>query len=619
MAGLNNIDAYVEVPNVDGWLNILNDYADSAIDNAYNVASSLNGFVPTEYSPSVQFEGINTDVNLTSSTKPSRPVVNTTSKSLPSAIGITAPSISLEEAPVFTGTDPSLNIPDVPDPLSINLPVKDFIVDTSLDFPVSPDTTLPSVPSLLSLDLPEPASIALPIFALDFPTSNSLVPPGLTFSFMEELYSSPLLDKVKTELLRRLDGGTGLSTIVEQAIWDRGKDRESKALTLAERSLLVDRSSQGFSRPTGAALAALEGVVQESQSKIIELSREVMIKQAELEQTNLKDAIQQTIVLEDILIKDNLTRNQRSFEVAKYFQDVAVELFKVQVSKYNSEVEAYKAFAVAYQARVQAELSKVEIFKAEIDAQKLKGDINEQNIRIYVAQLEGIKTNVEVYKALISAVSEKLKAETLKIEVYKTDVDAYRSAVSAKAEEYSMYSEQIKGELSKVQVFDSKVKAYTSRIQGYAAKADVLTKKAEVEKDIEGLKIKKYEADIDAYIKSVQADQLLYQTAVDIYRGETQMYLADVSTNRAVAELELKQADNIIQQNKFTSDIAIQNAQISLESIKAAYLSLLESKKSAGSIYSQIGSSALSAINVSASLAGSVSVQAQESHNYTDQ
>lgn len=612
----NWVDVNVNVPNVDGWLNTLNNYADDAIGNAYSVASSLNGFKPTYFEPEVSFDSIDTDISLSSSTKPNRPVVNTTSKSLPASISITTPTISLEAAPEFTGTDPSLNIPDVPDPLAISLPVKDFLIDTSISFPVSPDTTLPAVPSLLQLELPEPSTIALPIFSLDFPTSNSLIPPGLTFSFTEDLYTSPLLDKVKTELLRRLDGGTGLSAIVEQAIWDRGKDRESKALTLAERTLLVDRSSQGFSRPTGSALAALEGVVQESQSKIIELSREVMIKQAELEQSNLKDAIQQTIVLEDILIKENLQRNQRSFEVAKYFQDVAVELYKVQVSKYNSEVEAYKAFAVAYQSKVQAELSKIEIFKAEIEAQKLKGDINEQNIRIYVAQLEGIKSNVEVYKSLISAVSEKLKAESLKIEVYKADVDAYRTAVSAKAEEYSMYSEQIKGELSKVQVFDSKVKAYTSRIQGYAAKADVLTKKAEVEKDIEGLRIKKYEADIDAYIKSVQADQLLYQTAVDIYKGETQMYLADVSTNKVVAELELKQAENIIQQNKYTSDIAIQNAQISLESIKAAYLSLLEAKKAAGSVYSQIGSSALNAINVSAQVQGSANVSLSESHDY---
>ena len=68
----------------------------------------------------------------------------------------------------------------------------------------------------------------------------------------------------------------------------------------------------------------------------------------------------------------------------------------------------------------------------------------------------------------------------------------------------------------------------------------------------------------------------------------------------------IKQAENTITQNRYKADIAIQNAQIALESVKAAYQALLESKKAAGSVYAQIGSSALSAINVSAQVQGQV-------------
>lgn len=613
------VDVNVNVPDVDGWLGTLNEYATNAVNSANSVAQALNGLSPDFYNPQVTFDGISTDVTLSPSSKPSKPTLNIGAKVSPTSPGIVTPSLTLDTPPEFTETSPSINIPNVPDPLNISLPVKDFVVDTSISFPVSPDTTLPTVPTLLSLDLPVPESIAVPIFDIGFPSSSNLVSPGLTFSFTEDTYNSDLLEKVKGTLLTRLSGGTGLNPIVENAIWNRGRDRETNSAILAERTLLIDRASQGFSRPTGSMLAAMEQVVQDTQSKIIELSREIMIKQAELEQTNLKESIQQTIALEDILIRENLAVNQRSFEVAKYTQEVLIELFKVQVSKYNSEVEAYKAFAVAYQSRVQAELSKIEIFKAEIEAQKLKGDINEQNIRIYVAQLEGIKSNVEVYKSLISAVSEKLKAESLKIEVYKSDVEAYATAIKAKSEEYSMYSEQIKGELAKVEVFDSKVKAYSSRIQAYAAKSDVLTKKAEVESKVEELKIKKYEADIEAYIKQVQADQMIYASAVDIYKGESQMYLADVSFNKASSELALKQADNTITQNKYKADIAIENSRIALESVKAAYQALLEAKRAAGSVYAQIGSSALSAINVSAQVSGNANVSMQEQHQYDNQ
>lgn len=607
----------IPIPDVDGWLNTLNDYASSAVSDAADMADKLSIFSAPYFYPDVKFDSITSNVGLGAVGKPTAPSLVVGERSLPTPPLISSPTISVGSVPEFTAVEQSLNIPAVPSPLDISIPVKNFTIDTSPDFPVSPDTTLPAVPTLLSLDLPVAEEILLPIFDITFPTSNSLVVPGVTFSWSEVAYSDDLLTKVKSELFSRLSGGTGLAPLVEEAIWNRGRDRESRAALLAERTLLEDRVGAGFSRPTGSMLSALDQIIQDTQGKIIELSREIMIKQAELEQENIKTSIQQTIALEDILIRENNNIAQRSFEAAKYIQDIAVEIFKISVSKYNSEVEAYKAFATAYSSRVQAELSKVEIFKAQIEAEKLKGDINEQNIKIYVARLEGIKSNVEVYKTLISAVSEKLKAESLKIDIYKTDIEAYSAGVKAKADEYSMYSEQLKGELAKVSIYESQVKAFTSRVQAYAAQSDVNLKKADAEINVQELNIKKYSADIEAFIKQVQADQLIYQAAVDLYRGETQMYLADVGMTRASAELALKQSENVITQNKYKADVGIQNAQISLESLKGAYGASLQAKIAAGSIYQGIGTSALNAINVSASLSGQAQIGLSENHNYS--
>ena len=96
------------------------------------------------------------------------------------------------------------------------------------------------------------------------------------------------------------------------------------------------------------------------------------------------------------------------------------------------------------------------------------------------------------------------------------------------------------------------------------------------------------------------------------------MYIADASVNRSAAELALKNSDNIITQNKYAADIGIQNAQIALESLKASYTTNLEAIKASGSIYSQLGASALSAINVSSSVEGRASLNANEDHRYDD-
>lgn len=613
---LQDLDLFVNVPNIDGWLSTLNRYANDAIVSASFVANNLTDTFVDQYNPDITFDSISSDVSIGSPTKPSIPELPVVHRVIPSAPTISTPSLDIGTAPEFTIDSPNINLPTVPNPLEISLPVRDFIVNTNFDFPITPDTILPDVPSLIDLDIPTAQSISVPIFDLDFPTSNSLVVPGITFGFSESAYSDELLTTVKDALITRLSTSTGLSPTVENAIWNRGRDRESRAVLLSEINLLNDQASKGFSRPLAAQRAALENLYQESQSKIIDLSRDIMIKQAELEQENIKTSIQQTIALEDLLIKEHAGISQRAFEVAKYIQDISIELFKVEVSKFTAEVSAYQAFASAYQARVQAELSKIEIFKAQIEAEKLKGDINEQNIRLYLARIEGVKSNVEIYKSLISAVSEKIKAESLKLETYRTDVDAYGAAVRAKADEYSIYSEQIKGELAKVEVFDSQVKSYSSRIQAYSSASDIQLKKAEVESNISGLNIKRYESQLEAFIKQVQADQLTYQSAIDLYKGELTAYQADLAFNTAVANLEIKNAENIIAQNKYKADLGISNAQITLESIKGAYNAMISARQSAGSIYQAIGSSALSAINVSAAVSGQVALQGSESHNY---
>ena len=613
---MNNLDASVTVPDVDGWLNTLNDYASSAITSAGRTANLLNNFYPVQFVPEVDFTPIDTGTPLGESARPVTPIVNLGIRNPPSSPNISTPVIVVGTEPVFNEPDPSLNLPSVPDPLNIDLPVRDFIINYDYDYPIPPDTTLPDVPTLLSLNLPTLDTINIIDFNLDFPTSNSLVIPGMTFSFSESNYSDTLLTSVKDALITRLAGGTGLTPAVEAAIWNRGRDREQTSSLQSERTLLVDRAQSGFSRPTGAAMAALDRVIADTQDKIIDLSREIMIKQAELEQENVKHAIQQTVALEDILVREHMAINQRSFEVAKYVQDIQIEIFKMAVSKYTSEVEAYKAFTQSYQLRVQAELTKVEIYKAKLDGERLKGDINEQGIRLYLAQLDGIKANIEIYKSLIQTVSEKIKNEGLKLETYKTDIEAYSEGVKAKVSEYTIYSEQIKGELAKVEIFDTKVKAFSSKIQAYAASSDIKIKKAEVESTIQELNIKKYGSDIQAFIEQVKADQLIYQSAVDLYKGESEIYLADISANRTRADLVLKVADNTITQNKYKADLSMQNAQITLASLQASYNATLEGRKAAGSIYSQIGASALSAINVSAALSGNIGINASESHVY---
>ena len=72
---LQNVDVTVNVPDVDSWLNVLNDYANDAISNAGSIANSLENFTPTQFTTDVDFLSIDTNVSLGSVTRPVAPAI----------------------------------------------------------------------------------------------------------------------------------------------------------------------------------------------------------------------------------------------------------------------------------------------------------------------------------------------------------------------------------------------------------------------------------------------------------------------------------------------------------------------------------------------------------------
>ncbi|MGV7535365.1 hypothetical protein PJM52_29465, partial [Mycobacterium kansasii] len=72
----------------------------------------------------------------------------------------------------------------------------------------------------------------------------------------------------------------------------------------------------GFPLPSGVLAGQLADARREYHDKLAELSREIAIKQAELEQSNVKDAIQQGLLLEGQLMDQALKLDQLAFEAA---------------------------------------------------------------------------------------------------------------------------------------------------------------------------------------------------------------------------------------------------------------------------------------------------------------
>ena len=112
----------------------------------------------------------------------------------------------------------------------------------------------------------------------------------VTFDAVQE----PALEEasaLRATLEARLAGGTGLDSTVETAIWDRAREREAATAQAQVDEATLQDEALGFDFPTGALNARLEAVGQEYHNKVSGISRDIAIKQADLEQQNLRDAI----------------------------------------------------------------------------------------------------------------------------------------------------------------------------------------------------------------------------------------------------------------------------------------------------------------------------------------
>lgn len=93
------------------------------------------------------------------------------------------------------------------------------------------------------------------------------------------------------------NGGTGIPANIESAIYDRARARLDNQAMRAEKEVFDVYAQRGYPLPPGVATEKLDEVRQNNQNENNNISREIMIKQAELEVDQIRFAIQQGVSL----------------------------------------------------------------------------------------------------------------------------------------------------------------------------------------------------------------------------------------------------------------------------------------------------------------------------------
>jgi len=300
------------------------------------------------------------------------------------------------------------NIPQITDaelpPLSDLPQVEDFII--SGDAPVKPT----------DIDFNRPALPVITEITPNFPTQSE--------------YSSSLLD----DLVRILDGlinnfrQTGLNPVIEQQIWDRGRERTRAAAQGTIDAINRSFARAGWNLPQGDQVEAIYQANEQLAEADITESRNIAVAQADLEQKNLQFAIQQAATLEialnnahnaflQLAVEAEVKRVELLAEVNRLNVDVFKNLVDAGVAYAEGKIKLYQADANVYQTLIEAEGKRIDaqiaVQKAEIDYSAKQADLTievaKANIATLIAQkellIEGQKAEAQLLAQVAAGIT----------------------------------------------------------------------------------------------------------------------------------------------------------------------------------------------------------------------
>jgi hypothetical protein len=275
---------------------------------------------------------------------------------------------------------------DIPDPT---------LIDPSSAVGSITMPTSPTKPTLITATAPD--AIAPPTMMLSSVTTVSL--------------NNTIITYLKGQLEARLTNATGLTSAVETALFNRGRDRITAEAQAAYLKYQAQMAANGFSRPTGAELIAAQEFTKEQLGKISEVNRDIIIKQAELEQANIHKVLDQFQALEGLLITQMGVADQNETRLFETKSDVLINQIKIINEVNKLAIDSFLGEVQMYEAQGKLTLQNVEMllkqYGAINDYNKARTDIAIEKARTlntyYLGRFQNL---VEANKAIGSTMGQ---------------------------------------------------------------------------------------------------------------------------------------------------------------------------------------------------------------------
>lgn len=417
---------------------------------------------------------------------------------------------------------------------------------------------------------------------------------------------SPQMARLESRLAEWTSGtsATGIAPAVETAIYERSRSRANAEAKRVQNEAWTLAARNGFTMPSGALLAAQQAARQAAADTNAAGSREIVAMQAELEQKNIQFALtlsadlRKSVLSMSIAYHGNLVQiNGQAIDYARSLTDSLVRLYGMAVDAFKAKLDLYRADVSVFESLIRASLADVELYKAEIEAERSKLQIDESKVRLYQAQIDAQSSAVSTWSKRVDGIVAVAGLEKLKLEAFRAQVDAFQAETQAKSEEWRAYSAAWAGQEAKVKAGLATAQVYQAQID--AARANLAAQQTKINAQAEAVKAQLgiYTADTQAFGDIVRADAIRVQSQVAAQESLFKAYQigsqAQIAQANVQAEQYRAQAQVALGLFDARTRVVIEEARLLVQSMdNAARVAL-----AAGSVYGQMAGASLAGMN----------------------
>lgn len=306
--------------------------------------------------------------------------------------------------------------------------------------------TFPGTPEAPTVGFSSVTAATLPI--------DDLLAPTALFTWAEQVYESTLIDPLKAKLLDNLvNGGYGIETADEIALFNRVRDREVEAMMSRVDDAGRAMAARGFSLPPGELAIHVDRAYQGMQDKVSDASRDIMNARTKLFVENRQFTITEIRQLETVLMNYWNALNERALNAAKYTAEFGVIVHNALIARY----------------------------KARLDAAKITTEVNAQIVQIDV---ERARAAYEIFRSQIMGYEARLRSvidpARLQVDIYRADIDVARMYNDASIAKANMQTAAITSTTQQnIQISQMTIENARARINGTIAELEFRTKAAQ--------------------------------------------------------------------------------------------------------------------------------------------